>query len=285
MEPLATVVMSATTFAGSAQFAAASILGAGGGIAAAVTAAVLLNARYGPISISVAPLFRGSSLRRLLEAQLIVDESWAVARRPDGRFERAVLIGAGLVLYVAWVGGTAVGALAGEALADPESLGLDAAFPALFLALLGAAGADAARPRGSARGCRDRPRPHSAHACRRAHHRGERGLSPRLGARVSAQWIVIAIVGTATVALKGLGPVALGGRRLPSRLTDVVVLLAPALLAALVVTQSVGGDRELVADARLVGVATGAVALAFRAPLLAVVVAAAVATALARAVA
>jgi predicted branched-subunit amino acid permease len=104
--------MSATTFAGSAQFAAASILGTSGGIAAAVLAAVLLNARYGPISVSVASLFRGGRLRRVVESQLIVDESWAVSRRPDGHFDRHLLIGAGLLLYACWVGGTAIGAAA-----------------------------------------------------------------------------------------------------------------------------------------------------------------------------
>ncbi len=136
IETEAATIMSATTFAGSAQFAAASILGTSGGIAAAVLAAVLLNARYGPISVSVASLFGGSRLRRLVESQLIVDESWAISRRPDGRFDRHLLIGAGLVLYACWVGGTAVGAIGGEALGDPADLGLDAAFPALFLALL-----------------------------------------------------------------------------------------------------------------------------------------------------
>jgi branched chain amino acid efflux pump len=136
MGVLAPIVMSATTFAGSAQFAVSSILGAGGGAAAAIAAAVLLNARYAPISISVAPLFRGGLLRRLLESQLIVDESWALASRGGGRFDRRILLGAGLLLYVSWVSGTAVGALAGDALGDPKDLGLDGAFPALFLALL-----------------------------------------------------------------------------------------------------------------------------------------------------
>jgi branched chain amino acid efflux pump len=130
------IVMSATTFAGSAQFAAASILGAAGGIASAIVAATLLNARYAPISVSMAPIFVGSPLRRLLESQLIVDESWAISRRADGRYDRRLLVGAGLVLYVCWVGGTVVGAIAGDALGDPASLGLDAAFPALFLAIL-----------------------------------------------------------------------------------------------------------------------------------------------------
>ena len=130
------IVMSATTFAGSAQFAVASILGAAGGVASAIVAATLLNARYAPISVSVAPVFVGGRLRRLLESQLIVDESWAMSRRTDGRYDRRLLVGAGLVLYLCWVGGTVIGALAGDALGDPASLGLDAAFPALFLAIL-----------------------------------------------------------------------------------------------------------------------------------------------------
>jgi predicted branched-subunit amino acid permease len=97
---------------------------------------VLLNARYAPISISVASLFHGPRLRRLVESQLIVDESWALASRGDGHFDRRILLGAGLLLYAAWVSGTAVGVLAGDALGDPKDLGLDGAFPALFLALL-----------------------------------------------------------------------------------------------------------------------------------------------------
>jgi predicted branched-subunit amino acid permease len=72
----------------------------------------------------------------LVEAQLIVDESWALSRRPDGAFDRKRLIGAGFIFYVGWVGGTAIGALIGDALGEPETYGLDAAFPALFLALL-----------------------------------------------------------------------------------------------------------------------------------------------------
>jgi branched chain amino acid efflux pump len=78
MGVLAPLVMSATTFAGSAQFAAASILAGSGSVLAAITAAVLLNARYVPIAISVVQLFHGPRLRRLAESQLIVDESWAV---------------------------------------------------------------------------------------------------------------------------------------------------------------------------------------------------------------
>jgi 4-azaleucine resistance transporter AzlC len=136
MGKVAPVVMSATTFAGAGQFAAASILDEGGAIIAAMAAAALLNSRYVPIGISVAPLFYGPPWRRVIEGQLIVDESWAISNQGGGRFDRGLLLGAGLVLYPCWVLSTAVGAVAGDLLGDPERLGLDAAFPALFLALL-----------------------------------------------------------------------------------------------------------------------------------------------------
>jgi branched-subunit amino acid transport protein len=100
---------------------------------------------------------------------------------------------------------------------------------------------------------------------------------------VSAIWVVVLLVGTATVALKAVGPVVLGGRQLPRALSAVLFLLAPALLGALVVTQAVGGDRELVLDARLLGIGAAVVALALRLPLIAVVVISAATAALARA--
>jgi branched-subunit amino acid transport protein len=101
---------------------------------------------------------------------------------------------------------------------------------------------------------------------------------------VTDVWLIVALVGVATVALKGVGPVALGGRKLPPALSAILFLLAPALLAALVVTQAVGGERELVLDERLLGLGAAAVAIVLRAPLIAVVVVAATVTALARAV-
>jgi branched-subunit amino acid transport protein len=101
---------------------------------------------------------------------------------------------------------------------------------------------------------------------------------------MSEPWIVVAGVGGATILIKGLGPVLLGGRALPLRVLNVVELLAPAVLAALVVTQTVGGDRELVFDARLVGVAAATVPVLLRAPLLVVIVVGALSTALVRAV-
>jgi predicted branched-subunit amino acid permease len=126
--------MSATTFAGSAQFAAASVLASGGTAIAAIVAALLLNARYVGMSVAVASIFPGRRARRFLESQLIVDESWALSGR-TGRFQWPILFGAGLLLYGLWVGSTALGSILGSTLADPESIGLDAAFAALFLGL------------------------------------------------------------------------------------------------------------------------------------------------------
>ncbi len=140
MGSVAPIVMSATTFGGSAQYAAFSVLDAGGGAAAAIAAAVLLNARYAPISISVGPVFEGPAWRRFLEAQL----------------------------------------------------------------------------------------------------------------------------------------------KLPTPVIGVVSLLTPALLAARVATKLLGGDRELVLDERLAGLAAAVVALVLRAPILVVVVVAAATTAIAR---
>jgi branched-subunit amino acid transport protein len=102
---------------------------------------------------------------------------------------------------------------------------------------------------------------------------------------VNKVWLVVLVVGLGTIAIKALGPVLLGGRPLPARVSGPVGLLAPALLGALVVTQAFSSGRSLEIDARLVGVLAGAIALALRAPVLLVVVLAAAATALTRLVA
>jgi branched-subunit amino acid transport protein len=99
---------------------------------------------------------------------------------------------------------------------------------------------------------------------------------------MSASWLVVVLVGAGTVAVKAAGPVLLGGRPLPSRLTGVVELLAPAVLAALVAVQAFGDGQSLVVDERLIGVAAAGIALWRKAPLLVVVVVAAAATALVR---
>jgi branched-subunit amino acid transport protein len=100
---------------------------------------------------------------------------------------------------------------------------------------------------------------------------------------VSQAWLTGGVVGAATFAIKALGPVGLGGRPMPPRLEGVLALLAPALLAALVVTQTLGGDRAVVVDERVAGIAAAAVALLLRAPLLVVIAVAAAVTAVMRA--
>jgi branched-subunit amino acid transport protein len=102
-------------------------------------------------------------------------------------------------------------------------------------------------------------------------------------APMTRAWIVVAVVGIITMAIKSLGPVLLGGKQLPPRVGSVVGLLAPALLAALVAISTFGAGRSLVIDARLLGVGAGGIAAWRRAPMLLVVVIAAGVTALARA--
>ena len=102
---------------------------------------------------------------------------------------------------------------------------------------------------------------------------------------MTTTWVVVAVVGVITIAIKALGPMLLGGKPLLPRATVVVALLAPALLAALVAVNTLGGDRQLQIDARLPGVLAAAVAIKLRAPVLIVVVVAALVTAGVRAVA
>ena len=99
---------------------------------------------------------------------------------------------------------------------------------------------------------------------------------------MSDAWLVVVAVGLGTIAIKASGPVLLGGRPLPDRVQGVVALLAPALLAALVATNTFGDGQRLVVDARLIGVAAAALAIMLRAPILVVVVGAAAAAAIAR---
>lgn len=131
---LPTMVMSALVYAGSAQFPAIGIATAGGGVAAAVAAVVLINSRFLPMGLAVGPSLQGSRARRALEVQSVVDTSWAVAGRGDGSFDRTYLFGHSGVQYVCWVLGTVAGVLAPAM--DTRALGLDAVFPAFFLAVL-----------------------------------------------------------------------------------------------------------------------------------------------------
>ena len=97
-------------------------------------------------------------------------------------------------------------------------------------------------------------------------------------------WLCVLVVGLATIAIKASGPLLAGGRELPQSTARVVDLLAPAVLAALVATQAFATDEELVFDERAAGLLAAGVAIVLRAPLLVVVLAAAVTAAGLRAI-
>jgi branched-subunit amino acid transport protein len=101
---------------------------------------------------------------------------------------------------------------------------------------------------------------------------------------VSDVWVVVVVVGAATILFKAAGPVFLGRRPLPRRVRSVVELLAPVMLTALVVTQTFGGDEEIELDARIPGVAAAGLAIALRprVPVVAVMALAAAVTAAVR---
>jgi len=132
----AAIVMSAVVFAGSSQFGATAVLAAGGDAATAIGAGILLNLRYVPMGIAIAPSLAGGALGRAAIGQTMIDASWAMANLGRGRFDASFMIGATAPSYPAWVLGTVIGVLAGDAIGDPERLGLDALFPAFFLAIL-----------------------------------------------------------------------------------------------------------------------------------------------------
>lgn len=133
---VAPVVASVVVFSGSAQFALLTALGGGGGLSTAVASAALINARFAPMGVAVAPSLKGNRLRRAAEGQAVVDGSFVAAHLGGGVFDRERMIGATAVQFVAWVAGTVVGVL----LAPPEeltrALGLDVVFPGFFFLLL-----------------------------------------------------------------------------------------------------------------------------------------------------
>jgi 4-azaleucine resistance transporter AzlC len=131
------VVMSAFVLTGASQFAAVSVIKEGGSPVTAVGSALVLAARnmlYGPV---LAPWIRGGTARRALAAHMVIDETtgMAAAESSPEQAERAFWF-TGVTLTVLWVTGTAVGVLVGGRIGDPHRWGLDAAFPAAFLALL-----------------------------------------------------------------------------------------------------------------------------------------------------
>ncbi|HEX6919121.1 MAG TPA: AzlC family ABC transporter permease [Actinomycetes bacterium] len=134
-----TCALSVLTFSGGSQFALIGVLGSGGSAASGAASALLLGARNMLYGVRLAPLLRLRGPARAVGAQLVIDESTAVALAHEDRGERAGRLGfwaTGLAVFVLWNLTTLVGALAGSAIGDPRDLGLDAAVPAAFIALL-----------------------------------------------------------------------------------------------------------------------------------------------------
>ena len=131
-----TCVMSLLVFTGASQFTAVSVVASGGTTAAALGGAMILAARNGVYGLALSRVVGGSLATRLLAAQLVIDESTAMATaQSEPRTRRAAFWVTGLAIYVWWNLGTLVGALAGSAI-DPQRWGLDAAFPAGFVAMV-----------------------------------------------------------------------------------------------------------------------------------------------------
>lgn len=136
LSPAQAIVMSLLVFTGGSQFAAIGVIGSGGAAATAVGSGLLLGGRNVAYGLSVAKLLSRPHGRRALESHLVIDESTAMARAQDDPADaRGAFLATGLAIFVLWNVGTALGAVVGGEL-EPETYGLDAMFPAAFLALL-----------------------------------------------------------------------------------------------------------------------------------------------------
>ncbi len=114
MGSVAPVVMSLIVFSGAAQFAALTVLTAGGGAVAAIAAGMLMNGRWLPMGLAIGPFLTGGPLKRAAQSLALVDASFALSSRGDGTYDRGVLIGATIPQAAAWVGGTLIGVLSGR---------------------------------------------------------------------------------------------------------------------------------------------------------------------------
>lgn len=137
LTPAQACVMSMLVFTGASQFAFIGVLAGGGGALAAMGPAVMLAMRNAAYGLSLAPILPGSRRRRALESQLVIDESTAMARaETDPRAARRAFLATGVSVWLCWNLGTLIGAILGGGIGDPKTYGLDAMFPAAFLALL-----------------------------------------------------------------------------------------------------------------------------------------------------
>ncbi|MGZ5400972.1 MAG: AzlC family ABC transporter permease [Nocardioides sp.] len=132
-----TCALSLVMFTGASQFAMVGVLAAGGTPLAAGLTAVLLGSRNTLYGLRVGPMLGWTGARRVAASQILIDESTAMAvTRPTRELARVGFLATGLSIFVLWNLFTLLGAVAGEALGDPRTYGLDAAVGAAFLALV-----------------------------------------------------------------------------------------------------------------------------------------------------
>lgn len=137
LSTLQTCAMSLLVFTGASQFAVVGVISTGGSAAAALAPALLLAARNAVYGLSLVPALRGRLIARAAMSQMVIDETTAMARaQPDRESARHAFLATGFAVFICWNLGTLAGALAGSTLGDPRRYGLDAMFPAAFLALL-----------------------------------------------------------------------------------------------------------------------------------------------------
>lgn len=133
---LQTCLLSLLVFTGASQFSAVSVISAGGSVASAVSGGLLLAARNGVYGLAVSPSIKGSLAKRMLAAQFVIDETTAMtSAAPDQRSKDWAFWSCAVLLFTCWNLGTLIGALAGSSI-DPETFGLDAAFPVVFVAMV-----------------------------------------------------------------------------------------------------------------------------------------------------
>lgn len=130
------VASSALVFSPSVQFAAVGLAAGQGAVAAALVTGLMLASRLFVVGAAISPTMEVMGWRRLLASQLVIDASVLAALRASGNMRRRAYVDVGTAVYVSWVGGTALGSLVADGVGDLDRLGLDAAMPSLFLALV-----------------------------------------------------------------------------------------------------------------------------------------------------
>ena len=214
------VVFSALAFSGSAQFTLLTAL-AGGSALAAITSAVLINARYLVMSVALNESLEGGRVRRSLHALALADASFVAAHRDDGRYDAARLVGASVPQWIFWVGGTAIGALTSPSPELMHTLGLDVAFPAFFLdprdrrtaeVAPGVRGGAARRDDRGTAAPGDDPGVRAARSDRR---RADRRTAGEGGDRMIRIWLSVVAVTVLSWLMKASAPLIIAQRKLP----------------------------------------------------------------------